>query len=310
MKKILAIVGVSTLMLLTACFGSKNVFGPESEGKIKVVTTVGMIEDVVKNVGGEYVYVKALMGPGVDPHLYKASAGDIERMNQADVIFYGGLHLEGKMVELFESLAERQVVVAVSGDLPVVDLLPSQAGQTGSYDPHVWFDVELWSKTVDAIVETLSAQDSEHAEIYRENGRIYQDKLKVLDGWVVEQIKLIPESQRIMITAHDAFNYFGKAYGMDVRGIQGISTAADYGLKDLEGLINLIVEKKIKAVFVESSVSPKSIEALREGVKARGWDLKIGGRLFSDAMGDAGTFEGTYIGMVTANVNAIVNALK
>lgn len=309
MKKILTILLLSTLFL-AACSGNKNVFGPEADGKIKVVTTVGMISDVAKNVGGDYVYVKALMGPGVDPHLYKASAGDINRMDQADIIFYGGLHLEGKMVEFFESMSEKNTVIAVSKDLSANDLLAPQAGQTGSSDPHIWFDVELWSKTVDVIVQTLSEKDPEHADVYSKNAEVYKAKLSTLDAWVIEQIKLIPEDQRIMITAHDAFNYFGRAYGMDVRGVQGISTAADYGLKDIELLINLIVEKKIKAVFVESSVSPKSIEALKEGVNDRGWNLKIGGNLFSDAMGDSDTFEGTYIGMVTSNVNTIVNALK
>lgn len=310
MRKLLVILGIITSVILTACSKSEDVFGPEAVGKVKVVTTVGMIGDVAKNIGGEHVFVQSLMGPGVDPHLYKASAGDIERMNQADIIFYGGLHLEGKMVELFESLAERQTVVAVSKNLIESDLLASQVGQVGSHDPHVWFDVELWSETVDSLLETLIEKDSKNAEVYKKNAKDYKVKLLELDKWVTEQIKLIPEDQRIMITAHDAFNYFGRAYGMEVRGIQGISTAADYGLKDLETLIDLIVEKKIKAVFVESSVSPKSIEALREGVKARGWDLKIGGQLFSDAMGDKGTFEGTYIGMVTTNVNTIVNALK
>lgn len=309
MKKILTIL-LSSALFLVACSGNNNVFGPEADGKIKVVTTVGMIADVAKNVGGDYVYVEALMGPGVDPHLYKASAGDIDRMNQADIIFYGGLHLEGKMVEFFESMSEKNTVIAVSKDLSENDLIAAQVGQTGSYDPHIWFDVKLWSKTVDVVVKTLSEEDPEHADVYSKNAEIYKAKLIALNDWVIEQIKLIPEDQRIMITAHDAFNYFGRAYGMDVRGVQGISTAADYGLKDLELLINLIVEKRIKAIFVESSVSPKSIEALKEGVNDRGWDLKIGGNLFSDAMGDSDTFEGTYIGMVTSNVNTIVNALK
>lgn len=310
MKKLFTILGLSSLMFFTACSGNKDIFGAEAEGKVKVVTTVGMIGDVAKNIGAEHVFVQSLMGPGVDPHLYKASAGDIERMNQADIIFYGGLHLEGKMVELFESLAEKQTVVAVSENLKEADLLAAKAGMSGSYDPHIWFDVELWSQTVDVMVKTLGEKDPANVEIYKKNAEAYKVKLLDLDKWVSEQIKLISESQRIMITAHDAFNYFGRAYEMDVRGIQGISTAADYGLKDLESLINLIVEKKIKAVFVESSVSPKSIEALREGVKNKGWDLKIGGQLFSDAMGDRNTFEGTYIGMVTSNVNTIVNALK
>lgn len=299
---------VSALLFTSCTQGS--VFGPEAEGKIKVVTTVGMVEDIVKSVGGEFVYVESLMGPGVDPHLYKASAGDIERMDQADLIFYVGLHLEGKMVEVLESLAERKKVVPIADVLSEADLLAAQAGQTGNFDPHLWFDVELWSGTVDSVVSTLSEFDSENADVYVENGKKYKTELVKLDDWVSEQIKLISEEQRLMITAHDAFNYFGRAYGMDVRGIQGISTASDYGLKDLEELINLIVEKKVKAIFVETSVSPKSIDALKEGVNAKGWEVVVGGSLFSDAMGDPGTFAGTYVGMVTENVNTIVNALK
>ena len=280
------------------------------DGRVNVVATVGMVGDMVENIGGDFVSVKSLMGPGVDPHLYQPSAGDIAKLENADVVFYVGLHLEGKMVEIFESLAEKKPVFALSDVLDEKLLLDPQVGQTGNYDPHIWFDVGLWSGTVVAVRDALSEFDPENAETYKVNAEAYLKKLTELDAWVQKGIDLIPENQRLMITAHDAFNYFGEAYGMDVRGIQGISTAADFGLKDLEKLIDLIVEREVPAIFVESSVSKKSIEALQEGVIARGWNVEIGGVLFSDAMGDFGTEEGTYLGMVRHNVNVIVNSLK
>lgn len=294
-----------TMLILSAC-----AVDTVDDGKIQVVTTVGMVADAVQNIGGEFVNVESLMGPGVDPHLYKASAGDIGKMENADIVFYVGLHLEGKMVEVFESLAEKKTVVAVAENISESELLGAQAGQTGNYDPHIWFDVALWSSTIGEIEKTLSEKDPANSGTYKANAAAYLEELTELDIWVTEQALLVPESQRLMVTAHDAFNYFGEAYGFDVRGIQGISTASDYGLKDLEEIIDLIVERQVKAVFVESSVPKKSIEALVEGVKAEGHEIVIGGQLFSDAMGDAGTPEGTYIGMVKHNVNTIVNALK
>lgn len=307
MKRVsIILISAFSSLLFVGCVGG----GQSDDGKLNVVTTVGMVADMVENVGGDLVIVDSLMGPGVDPHLYKPSAGDIALMEDADIIFYVGLHLEGKMVEVLESLAEKKDVVAISRQLDTAKLLAPQAGQTGSNDPHIWFDVELWSNTISEVEQTLIVADPENAAVYRKNAEVYLQKLQELDIWVAEQISLIPEDQRVMITAHDAFNYFGVAYGMDVRGLQGISTASEYGLKDLEQMIDFIVEREIKAVFVESSVPKKSIEALQEGVRAAGWDTKIGGELFSDAMGDPESEEGTYIGMVKHNVNTIVNALK
>lgn len=309
MKKILLI--VLALLVFTACGNDKERVWKDD--KIHVTTTVGMLADMVENIGGDRVAVESLMGPGVDPHLYQPSAGDIGKLEDADLVVYVGLHLEGKMVEIFESLERSQNTVAVGEhilDVAPNKLLKAAANTTGTYDPHVWFDVSLWSNGIDTVLETLIELDPDSAELYTNNAEIYRDKLAVLHDWVGEQIKLIPEGQRILVTAHDAFSYFGKAYGVEVRGLQGISTSSDYGLKDLENLINFIVEKKIKAVFVESSVPTKSIDSLREGVRAKGWDLQNGGQLFSDAMGQPNTPEGTYVGMVEHNVNTIVNALK
>ncbi len=304
-KKILLL--ILAVLFLTACVENNEV---QNDGKLNVVTTVGMLGDMVENIGGDFVNVKSLMGPGVDPHLYKASAGDIFKMENADLIFYLGLHLEGKMVEIFESLSRTKVVYALAESLDEAALLDPQEGQTGSHDPHIWFDVELWSQTVSVVRDALIEADPDNKDLYVLNAENYMQSLLELDTWVQEQINLIPDDQKIMVTAHDAFNYFGNAYGMQVEGLQGISTASEYGLKDLEVRVDLIVENKLKAVFIESSVPVKSIEALQEGVAAEAWDVEIGGELFSDAMGDPDTIEGTYVGMVEHNVSTIVNSLK
>lgn len=302
-KRILAL--ALTGLFFTAC-GADNV---SNDGKLAVVTTTGMIADVVKNVGKDSVSVQALMGPGVDPHLYKATQGDLGRLQTADIIFYNGLHLEGKMGEIFEKLERIKNVVPVAGSIDLSRLL-SDPVYKDAHDPHVWFDVSLWASTIEVVVETLSKEDPGNATFYEENGKAFYAELSHLDNWVRTQIGTIPQDNRIMITAHDAFNYFGSAYNIEVRGLQGISTLSEFGLKDRVDLVNFIVEKQIKAVFVETSVSQKNINAIIEGCQQKGHDVKIGGYLYSDAMGAEGTEEGTYIGMVRANVNTIVDALK
>ncbi len=309
MKKIL-IVLLSMLVFIGCQSASELNEVVEGDEKIVVVTTVGMLGDMLENIAGDLVEVESLMGPGVDPHLYKASAGDIAKMENADIVFYVGFHLEGKMVEIFESLSKTKAVYALAENLEENVFLDPQVGQTGSHDPHIWFDVELWSQTIAVVRDALIEVDPVNVEFYTANAADYFERLLELDLWVQEQINLIPDDQKIMITAHDAFNYFAAAYGIRVEGLQGISTASEYGLKDLEKIIDLILENKVKAVFVESSVPRKSIEALQEGVIAEGWQLEIGGELFSDGMGDPSTPEGSYIGMVQHNVNTIVNSLK
>lgn len=276
---------------------------------IKVTTTIGMIADLVQNVGGERVMVTGLMGAGVDPHLYKPSARDILRLDDADIIFYGGLHLEGRMVEIFEKLAKQKPVIAVSENISE-ERLRKPIEYEGNHDPHIWFDVTLWMEAVRAISAELSKLDPQHASTYQQNTAAYLKKLEDLHRYAKEQIASIPLNARVLITAHDAFGYFGDRYGMEVRGLQGASTATEAGAGDVRELANFIAERKIKAIFVESSVPAATVEAVRAAVQARGWDLKIGGELFSDAMGNAGTFEGTYIGMVTHNVDVMVGALK
>ena len=277
--------------------------------KIRVVTTIGMITDIVSQVGGERVQVDGLMGPGVDPHLYKASEGDVTRMAGADVIFYGGLHLEGKMTEVFERMRGKILAVAVTDGIDRALLLRPPEFK-GAYDPHVWFDVTLWMKAVERVAETLAQIDPKSGETYRENARTYLGKLSELHEYVRRQAGSLPPSRRVLITAHDAFNYFGRAYGIEVHGVQGISTVSEAGTADIKALANLIVEKRIPAVFVETSVPPRTIEAVKEAVRARGFYVKIGGNLYSDAMGNPGTPDGTLIGMVRHNIATIVSALS
>jgi len=276
---------------------------------IDVVATIGMITDAVEHVGGERVRVEGLMGPGIDPHLYKASEGDLRRLERSDVVFYGGLHLEAKMADVLERIGERRATQAVTDAIPRGALLrPAQF--KGQHDPHVWFDVTLWKKAVEQVRDRLAELDPTSAEVYRANAAAYLSELQALDAYVHEQVLRVPEGRRVIITAHDAFNYFGVAYGFEVRGLQGISTAAEAGAGDVQSLARFIARNQIPAIFVESSVSSRTIEAVREAVRARGFDVEIGGSLFSDAMGNPGTPEGSYVGMVRHNVDTIVAGLR
>lgn len=312
-RLLLTVAVVACLAVISACgSGKENNEGAASgEKKIKVTTTVGMITDVVRQVGGGHVEVTGLMKAGVDPHLYKASEGDINKLEQADIIFYNGLHLEGKMVDIFEKLAKKKTTVAVSDNIDHSILRTgAENGMDTEYDPHIWFNVKHWMKATEAIRDTLVKEDPAHADDYRQNADAYLKQLQALDEEVAQKIGTIPEESRVLVTAHDAFGYFGDAYGMKVMGLQGISTASEAGTKDVTDLRDYLVEHKIKAVFIESSVPRKAIDAVIQGAKEKGHELKIGGELFSDAMGEEGTTEGTYIGMVRHNVDTIVGALK
>lgn len=280
-----------------------------SARKIRVVTTIGMITDIVENIGGDRVRADGLMGPGVDPHLYKASEGDVTRMAAADVVFYNGLHLEGKMTEVFERMKGRILTVAVTDGIDRERLLTPPEFR-GIHDPHVWFDVTLWMKAAEKVAGTLADIDPRHGEKYRENAGRYLAELAALHEYVKEKAERIPPSRRVLVTAHDAFNYFGRAYGFEVKGLQGISTVAEAGTADIQALADLIAKRRIPAIFVETSVSPRTIRALQEAVRARGFAVKIGGSLYSDAMGDPGAPEGTYVGMVRHNIDTIVAALS
>jgi manganese/zinc/iron transport system substrate-binding protein len=296
--------------LLTGC--AKESEGPAQASfagrELRVVTTTGMVTDLVERVGGDRVEVEGLMGPGVDPHLYKASEGDVIALADADAVFYNGLHLEAKVAEVFERMGDRVRTYAVTDAIPR-ERLEAPPAFAGNYDPHVWFDVGLWRLALSQVRDDLSALDPAHASTYRGNAARYDRELAELERWVRAETARVPAEKRVLVTAHDAFNYFGRAYGFDVRGLQGISTASEAGTADVRELAEFIAERQIPAIFVESSVSPRAIEAVREAVRARGFDVGIGESLFSDAMGDPGTPEGTYPGMVRHNVRAIVSGL-
>jgi manganese/zinc/iron transport system substrate-binding protein len=297
-------------LLLSACatsIGGSDI--PIAERTINVVTTTGMIADIVKNIGGERVQVTALMGPGVDPHLYKASEGDVLRLQEADIIFYNGLHLEAQMGDVLERINEFGKKTVAVTDLIDRSLLESPPAFQGNYDPHVWFDVTLWMKAAEQAAQTLIEMDPSSRSKYEANAQAYLSRLEELHRYVREQANSIPAEQRVVITAHDAFNYFGRAYDFEVRGLQGISTEAQAGTADVQELTGFIVEREIPAIFVESSVPQRNVEAVQAAVRARGFNVKIGGSLFSDAMGSEGTPEGTYIGMVRHNIDTIVTAL-
>jgi manganese/zinc/iron transport system substrate-binding protein len=279
-----------------------------SERKINVVATTGMIADAVQNVGGERVVVTALMGPGVDPHLYKASASDVTLLDNADIIFYNGLELEGRLSDVLVKMARSRPTVAVAEDI-APDKLREPSQFEGKYDPHVWFDVSLWQSAVGTIEKHLGELDPGSKELYARNSAVYLKQLDDLDAYVKAQIERIPAQSRVLITAHDAFGYFGERYGIEVRGLQGTSTATEAGAADVQQLADFIVERKIKAIFVESSVPEATIKAVQAAVEAKGHQVAIGGQLFSDAMGASGTPEGTYVGMVRYNVDTIVAAL-
>ncbi|MDN3665079.1 metal ABC transporter solute-binding protein, Zn/Mn family [Algibacter miyuki] len=280
----------------------------KNNNKLNIVTTTSMITDLVKNIAGDHVNLEGLMGSGVDPHLYKASEGDVTKLANADIIFYNGLHLEGKLVEVFEKMRNIKTV-ALSDALDKKTLIGSEYFAS-NYDPHIWFNTDYWIQITQYVANTLSDALPEKKEIFQANSTAYITQLKALKANIKSTIATLPEDKRILVTAHDAFNYFGKAYGFKVLGLQGISTATEAGVQDVQKLSAFIIENKIKAIFVESSVPKRTIEALQAAVNSKGNNVAIGGSLYSDALGNAGTIEGTYIGMFQYNVNTIVNALK
>lgn len=277
------------------------------EHPIRVVCTTSMLGDLVQNVGGAHVQVETLMGAGVDPHLYQPSPRDVSKLHNADLIVYSGLHLEGKMTEVFARLASRKAILAVAEKVQQKPLGKNRVEPT---DPHVWFDVLLWSEAAEVVTETLEQFDPPHASDYRAALASYQQELADLDNYVKQQTQTVQPGQRVLVTAHDAFRYFGNAYGWDVKGVQGISTDSEAGVKQVNELVAFLVKSRIKAVFVETSVSDQNVRSLREGCEANGHELQLGGELYSDALGPEGSPAGTYVGMVRHNIDTIVTALK
>ena len=304
-----------SVMLLAGCSGSggasnagANRSGNSGAGPIQVVATVGMVADIVREVGGERVTVAQICGSGVDPHLYKPTRDDVAALSRADMIFYSGLMLEGKMSDTLVKMARQRPVVAVTESIDE-SLLLEPEDLAGHYDPHVWMDVAAWSKCVDAVSAALQTQAPAHQAEFQANAKAYQEALAALHTYGLEAMKSIPPNSRVLVTSHDAFNYLGRAYGLDVQGVQGISTESEAGLQRVSELVEMLASKNVRAVFIESSVPRKSIDSLIEGAKAKGHDVRIGGELFSDAMGEANTYEGTYLGMLDHNITTIARAL-
>jgi len=305
MKCFLGVVVFSLSLILFGC--SADTTNEDREGV--VVATTGQIADAIKAISGDHLQVSALMGPGVDPHLYKATQSDLSKLDKAEVIFYNGLHLEGQMLDIFEQMSKSKSVLAVGETLNKQDLLASD-DDAMLHDPHIWFDIELWKGVVQAISTKLQEEYPEFKDDFVANEKEYLKQLDELQTYAKDRVNEIPEKQRILVTAHDAFNYFGRSQGFEVRGLQGLSTDSEYGVKDVQQMVDFLVANKIKAIFIESSVSDKAMKAVIEGAKEKGHDIVIGGELFSDAMGAEGTKEGTYMGMYQHNIDTIVDALK
>lgn len=310
MKKVILL--VTALVIILGVFfvtAKKDSGGTEAGGKIKVVTTTTMITDLVKEIAGDKIEVNGLMGAGVDPHLYKASEGDVKKLSEAKAIIYNGLHLEGKLDDIFEKMQSRGIkVYALAESIDKSKLIPSEDFDS-NYDPHVWFSTELWKELTKYSGDILAEVDPDNAEYYKSNAEEYIKKIDEFEKYSFEKIERLAKDQRILITAHDAFNYFGKVYGFEVLGLQGLSTASEAGVQDVKNLADYIYAKKVKAIFVESSVPKRNIEALKKAVESRGFKVEIGGELFSDALGSPGTEEGTYLGMFKHNMDTVVDAL-
>ncbi|WP_412060231.1 metal ABC transporter solute-binding protein, Zn/Mn family [Rubrivirga sp. IMCC45206] len=299
------------LLAVAACGPSQGGGAGEiSERPVDVVATTSMLADLAREIGGDRVTVEGLMGPGIDPHLYRPRESDVARLVGADIVLYNGLELEGKMGEVLEQVEGRGIVAEPVAEAIDEGSLLAPPEFAGNFDPHVWMDVSLWRRVATAVADALIALDPTHRETYLANAETYQARLTALDAWVRERVAEVPEDERVLVTAHDAFNYFGRAYGFEVRGLQGLSTATEAGTADVRDLAAYVAERRIPAMFVETSVSSRNIEAVQAAVRARGHEVVIGGNLFSDALGDPGTPEGTYEGMIRHNVETIVSALS
>lgn len=304
------IVGVFLLVMaiwMVGCSSKGDTNGAAGEGKLNVVTTIAQIAEPISVIGGDRVTVQSLMGPGVDPHLYNATQGDISKLEQGDVIFYSGLHLEANMLEVFAEIGKSRPVLAISESIPADQLLEDEGG---AIDPHVWFDIDLWKQSLSAATDELKKAAPADSDYFEANKEEYFKKLDELKADAASKLSKIPKEKRVLITAHDAFGYFGRMHDIEVIGLQGLSTEDEVGLSDIDDTVKLLVEYQVPAVFVESSINPASINAVIEGAKKQGLDVKVGGELFSDAMGDAGTTEGTYLGMYSHNMDTIHQALS
>ncbi|WP_235040282.1 metal ABC transporter solute-binding protein, Zn/Mn family [Vreelandella profundi] len=298
MKRAVALLGMMSFAPLISA----------NESPLNVATTIGMIADVAQEIGGQCVEVEAMMGPGVDPHLYQANASDVAMLRQAEQILYAGYSLEGQLGAVLENFSHNKPTLAVGpSGIDPAELMTSQ--DVYGIDPHLWMDVSLWAQTIPAISDAFTAARPECQASIETNAAKYEEQLNALHAWVAESIESIPERRRILVTAHDAFGYYGRAYGIEVEGIQGISTQTETGIADIRSMTDVVVEREVPAIFVESTINPRTIQAVIEAARQRGHEVAIGGELYSDAMGDANSADGTYIGMIYANTRHIVEAL-
>lgn len=307
MKQFIILMVISFVFLLAACRTDEEATTEENEGKVNIVTTIAQIGEPLSVIGGEHVEVDSLMGPAVDPHLYNATHSDITRIDEAELVFYNGLNLEANMIDIFNEMSDSKPVVAIGETIPE-DLLLEDEEEEGVPDPHIWFDLDLWQQALESAVQELKDYAPEHAEEFEENKVKYfaeMDELKESSS----KLEKIPEQQRYLVTAHDAFGYFGQMHGLEVVGLQGLSTDGEIGVSDIQETIDILAEYQVPAVFVESSISENSIQAVIEGAESEGLDVSLGGELYSDAMGETGTEEGTYLGMYKHNVDTIYEAL-
>jgi len=300
----------AVVSILVGCRPASTSEDADNDGRIDIVATTTMITDLVETIGGEQVDVNGLMGPGIDPHNYQATPSDVTNMAEADVVVYNGINLEGQLGRIFSELENLDTEVFVLENIiSEAEMLDSEDDAMPN-DPHIWFSVPLWARASDYITESLSAYDPENASYYQENNTAYQEELEALDTYVRERIEEIPADSRYLVTAHDAFGYFGAEYNFDVVGLQGLNTQTEAGTGDVSRLADFIVENEINAIFVETSVPTRTIESLQEAVEQRGWEVSIGGELFSDALGDAEQNAETYIKMFEQNIDTIVEALN
>ncbi|GAJ99288.1 metal ABC transporter solute-binding protein, Zn/Mn family [Geomicrobium sp. JCM 19055] len=302
---------IASLGIISACSSDESGSSTDVDQNetVSVVSTIGQLNDIVENVGGEHVSAEGLMGPGVDPHSYNASQGDISRLDDADLVFFNALNLEANMEDILRQMGNDKPVYAVGEHVPE-ELIKQDEEETNMPDPHIWFDIDLWVYAVDAVKEGLIEVDPENEADYTANAEAYVVELRELQEWAYEEVDTIPEDQRVLVTAHDAFQYFGAAFDFDVLGLQGISTDAEYGLSDVQRVISEMIDRDIHAVFGETSVSDSSIEAVIQGANEQGHEVEHGGELYSDAMGESGSDEETYIGMYRSNISQIVDALQ
>lgn len=300
--------GLVVSLFLAGCNATNTNSQPEGTDEvIQIVATIAQIGEPIEMIGGDLVEVTSLMGPGVDPHLYEATQGDINTLQKADLILYNGLHLEGNMGEIFAKLSESKKTTVALGES--VDENQLLTDEEGAIDPHIWFDLDLWKEALEVATEELKRYSPEDADYFEQNKQTYFAQLDALKTEAAEKLSSIPKEQRVLVTAHDAFGYFGRMFDIEVVGLQGLSTEDEVGLSDIQTTVDLLLEKQVPAVFVESSINQNSIQAVIEGAAKAGLNVSLGGELFSDAMGDAGTEEGTYLEMYSHNVNTIYQAL-